>query len=40
MGKFLVGETMVSHTGEGHIVEDEDTLQLQKETAVVIIDMI
>jgi len=37
-GKFKVGGEAVTKGGEGHLVEDEGTIQLQSSTAVVIIN--
>jgi len=37
-GKFKVGEKLVTGLGEGYLVENEKTIQLQTYTVVVIID--
>ena len=37
-GRFKVGEEEVTERGEGHLVEDEKTIQLQRYTVVVVID--
>jgi len=39
-GKFQVGGVEATTAGEGHIVEDETTIQLQSFTAVVIINQV
>jgi hypothetical protein len=37
-GKFKVGEKEETNRGVGHVVENEDSIQLQSYTIVVIID--
>ena len=40
IGKFNVGSEVVTTGGEGHVVENEDTITLQSSTAVVIINQV
>jgi len=39
IGKFKVGEVEITQEGEGHVLEGESTIQLQKYTAITIISI-